>query len=450
MKTRILICGFLLAAAAPLFAQQQPATMTLPDALDIAQRNNPAYRRAVVDANLAGADVLTSWGSFLPTLDAGMSWNGNRNTTVTGTDDFGQTVRLPDAVTFRSSTVTQSISSRMTIFDGFRNVNNLRAAQLDEAAAYYGVDASSIAVEAQVKRGFYETIQRQRLVDVEQQLLASAEERLDANRRLFRVASASQADVLGAQVDVASRRQQVDRAIGEARKARLRVLEQLGVLDESLDFDPEGEFPVPFDPSALEADSLVKQALAIGPTVAQAQSRLEAAGRRRGAARAERLPSIGVSGSFRRSLRERDYSAFFDLNPLDRGWNFGLSVSLPVFSGFQISQRTAQANAAVRRADESYREANLRVEQGVRSALIDLRNAWDGLEIQRRSTDLSRRRVQLAREEFRMGTIPFINLQSVIGQADAAERALVDAEYGFAIALVNLEEQVGGPIAHPE
>ena len=251
-------------------------------------------------------------------------------------------------------------------------------------------------------------------------------------------------------MDVASRRQQVDRAIGEARKARLRVLEQLGVLDESLDFDPVGDFPVPFDPSVWEADSLVRQALAIGPTVAQAQSQLQAAERRSGAARAERLPSIDVSGSFRRSLRERDYSAFFDLNPLDRGWNFGLSVSLPVFSGFQISQRSAQANAVARRADESHREARLRVEQGVRSALIDLRNAWDGLEIQRRSTELSRRRVQLAREEFRMGTIPFINLQSVIDQADAAERALVDAEYSFAIGLVNLEEQVGGPIAQPE
>ena len=379
-----------------------------------------------------------------------MSWNGSRNTTVTGSDDFGQTVKLPEAVTFRSSQVTQGIASRMTIFDGFRNVNNLRAAQLDAAAADYGVDVSTVAVGAEVKRRFYETIQRQRLVDVEQRLLISAGERLDANQRLFRVASASQADVLGAQVDVASRRQQVDRAIGEARKARLRVLEQLGVLDESLDFDPVGDFPVPFDPSVWEADSLVRQALAIGPTVAQAQSQLQAAERRSGAARAERLPSIDVSGSFRRSLRERDYSAFFDLNPLDRGWNFGLSVSLPVFSGFQISQRSAQANAVARRADESHREARLRVEQGVRSALIDLRNAWDGLEIQRRSTDLSRRRVQLAREEFRMGTIPFINLQSVIDQADAAERALVDAEYSFAIGLVNLEEQVGGPIARPE
>ena len=49
MKTRILTCGLLLAGAAPLFAQQQPAAMTLPDALDIAQLNNPAYRRAVVD-----------------------------------------------------------------------------------------------------------------------------------------------------------------------------------------------------------------------------------------------------------------------------------------------------------------------------------------------------------------------------------------------------------------
>ena len=121
-----------------------------------------------------------------------------------------------------------------------------------------------------------------------------------------------------------------------------------------------------------------------------------------------------------------------------------------MFSGFQISQRTARANAAVRRADESYREAKLRVEQGVRSALIDLRNAWQGLEIQTRSTELSRRRVQFAREEFRMGTIPFINLQSVIDQADGAERDLVNARYSFAIALVNLEEQVGGPIAHPE
>ena len=44
MKTRILICGFLLAAAAPLFAQQQPATMTLPDALDIAQIENKVPR----------------------------------------------------------------------------------------------------------------------------------------------------------------------------------------------------------------------------------------------------------------------------------------------------------------------------------------------------------------------------------------------------------------------
>ena len=450
MKVRILAAGLLLVAAGPLVAQQSLPTMTLEEALDIARRRNPAHQRAVVDAGLAGAGVLSSWGSFLPTLDANMSWNGNRSTTVTGTDDFGQTVKLPDAVTFRTSSVSQSISSSMTVFDGFRNVNNLRAARLDVEAADYGVDVSEVAVGGEVKRRFYETIQRQRLVEVERQLLASAEERLDANQRLFRVASASQSDVLGAQVDVASRRQQVDRAVGEARKARLRVLEQLGVLDESLDFQPVGTFPEAFDPSALDDADLVRRAVRVSPMLAQSQAQRGATERRASAARAERLPRIGVSGSFGRSIREQGYSAFFDFNPLDRGWNFGMSVSLPVFSGFQISERVAQASAAVRRADESLREAMLRVEQGVRSALIDLRNAWESLEIQRRSTDLSRRRVELAREEFRIGTIPFINLQSVIDQADGAERALVDAEYGFAVALVNLEEQVGEPIARPQ
>ena len=447
MKLAILTCGVVLATAVPLVGQGQPPDMTLETALELARRNNPIYRRAVIDANAASAGVWSGYGSFLPTMNASVNWNGNRRTTVTGTDDFGQSIELPNPITFKSSSASQSVGGNLTLFDGFQNLNNLRAARRDLDAAEYGVDATGIAVDAEVQRRFYDALRSQRLIDVELQLLESASERLDANQRLFRVASATQADVLGAQVDLAVQQQQVESARGEARKARLRVLQQLGVLDESLDFQPVGSFPEEFDPTSLVADELVSRALQISPALASNTASVSAAQRRASAARGQRLPTVSLNGSFARSLQEQEYGAFWDLNPKDRRLNFSMSFSLPIFTGFQTAQAIARADQSVRNADQNFREAKLSTEQGVRSALIDLENAQQGLQVRRRVASLSRQRVELERERFRLGSITFTNLQQIIEQAAAQERALVNAEYAFAAALVTLEEQLGEPVA---
>ena len=125
-------------------------------------------------------------------------------------------------------------------------------------------------------------------------------------------------------------------------------------------------------------------------------------------------------------------------------------MSLPIFSGFQTFERVARADGEVRRADEQLRLTMLQVEQGVRSALIDVQSASESLRIQQRSTGLARRRLELAREQFRLGSIQFTNLQQIIADAANQERALVNAEYRFANAVVNLEEQVGESVARPE
>ena len=447
MKLAIFTCGVVLATAGPLVGQEQRPTMTLEDAVELGRRRNPLYRRAVIDANAASAGVWSGYGAFLPTMNANVNWNGSRRTTVTGTDDFGQSIELPSPITFRSSSASQSVQGGLTLFDGFQNLNNLRAARRDLDAAEYGVDAAGIAVDAEVKRRFYDALRSQRLIDVELRLLESASERLDANQRLFRVASATQADVLGAQVDLALQQQQVESARGEARKARLRVLQQLGVLDETLDFQPVGSFPDEFDPAPLVADELVSRALRISPDLASSTATVSAARRRASAARGQRLPTVSLNGSFGRSLQEQEYGAFWEFNPRDRGLNFSMSLSLPIFTGFQTAQAIARADQSVRNADQNSREAKLRTEQGVRSALIDLENAHQGLQVRRRAASLSRRRVELERERFRLGSITFTNLQQIIEQAANQERALVNAEHAFAAALATLEEQVGEPIA---
>ncbi len=448
MKTRIILTGLLACVTSPLFAQGELSKMSLADALEIARERNPEYRRAVIDRNAVGSSLRRGYGTFLPNVTARMGWNGNRSTTITGSDDFGRSVALPEPVTFLSSSATQSIEASVTIFDGLQNIKDLRAAHYDVEAADDGVEAAGIQVDAQVKRLFYDAIRQQRSIVVEEQLLGSAQERLTANERLFRVGSTDQVDVLGAQVDVARQEQALERAGGDAGVARLRVLQELGILDESLDFEPVGSLPEPFDPSVLDVQLLVSRSLEISPTVNQADARAAAAGQRAGGARGQWLPTVSINGGYQRSLQEQDYSAFGQFNPRNYGLGFGINLTFPIFNGFQRSDAIAQADATARSAEETYRERTLAVEQAVRSAFIQLRNAHNGLLIQRRATDLSRRQLDLAREQFRLGAagMPFITLQQIIGRASGEERQLLEAEYNFAIAVVNLEEQVGEPI----
>ncbi len=452
MKTRIILAGLLACVASPLFAQGGLPKMSLADSLEIARDRNPEYRRAIVDRNARGSSLRRGYGTFLPNITASMGWNGSRSTRVTGTDDFGRSVELPEPITFLSSSASQNIQASVTLFDGLRNVKQLRAARYDLDAADEGVRGVGIQVDAEVKTRFYQAILRQRLIAVEQDLLASAQDRLSANERLFRVGSTDQVDVLGAQVDVARQEQALEQARGEAGIARLAVLQQLGILDESLDFESVGSLPEPFDPSVLDAELLVGRSLEISPAVTQADAQAAAAGQRAGAQRGQWLPTVSLQGRYTRSLQERDYSAFGQLSPRDYGFGFGVNFNFPIFSGFQRSDDIAQADAAAHRAEETRRERMLQVEQEVRAAFIRLQIAYDGLLIQRRATDLSRRQVELAREQFRIGSasMPFISLQQINASAAIDERALVNAEYNFSIALVNLEARVGEPIVVPQ
>lgn len=446
-KPAIRALALLLAPAlipAALGAQEDPLGITLADALALAKRESPAYRRALARLDAAGVQVRAGWGAFLPDIRGDLSFAGTTGSTVTGQDDFGRATSLPEAVDFEQSSATQTLSSSITIFDGLQNLNNLRASQADRNASWAGVAIEVNRVEAEVARRFFSSLTASRLISLEEDLLESAREQLDANTRLFRVAAADQVDVLGAQVDVAQQELALERARNDREKVLLELKEQIGLLEE-FDVEPVGELPRVFDPAALSVDSLIEEAFQQNPQLTQFQARLRASERRASAARGLRLPSISASAAYRRSVSLNSYDALFELNPRNESLQFQFGLSLPIFTNFETSQRIAEADLTRREAEENLREERLQLEREVRSALIDLENAHQSVLLARRSAELSRRRVELAREQFRLGAIAFTNLQSVIGAASQSERDLINRELEFAQAWVTLQERVGSP-----
>jgi outer membrane protein TolC len=86
------------------------------------------------------------------------------------------------------------------------------------------------------------------------------------------------------------------------------------------------------------------------------------------------------------------------------------------------------------------------VEREVRSALIDLENAYSGVQLAERSAEIARERLRQGQEQYRLGTLDFTSLQRMIDDVAAAERQVITAYYQFATALLTLEEKVGGPV----
>ncbi len=443
-STLLRTAPLLLALASPLAAQEAPRTLTLAEALRIAEENNPGYRKALSELPAAAADRRRAGGAFLPSLGISYGTGAQISRTFTGIDEFGQPVTRDEASTNTRSSTSQGLTlGSITLWDWGARMRELRAARANESAAHAGVDAEANRMAGELARRYWNAVRTERAILLEERLLAGAKERLDATRRLLRVAAAGPVDVLGGEVEVAQQEQAVERARGDLRKAELALREQMGVLDDR-PLRLVDEPPAPFDPATLDAAALVRRATDAAPEVRRGEARAVAAEHRVRAARARRWPTIGADAGFSRSQGQSDYRGLFDPNPLDQSFNVGLRVAFPIFDQWQSAAAVAQSRAGAEAARQDVRAARLSAEREARGALIDLDNTYRAVRSAERAVSLARQRLELAQQQYRLGSLAFVALQSAVESAARAERDALTARFDFAAALATLQERTGG------
>jgi outer membrane protein len=303
-----------------------------------------------------------------------------------------------------------------------------------------------LRLQGEVTRQYYRAVRAAKLTDVEKQLLVSARERLQRTEQLLRVAGSSPVDVLGARAEVASQEQQVLRAGAEGQKELLLLQELIGVSGDVV-YQLTSDLPPPFDPHTLSLSELVQRAVRQAPDVVAAQASARAADQQASAVRSRRLPSISANAGYGRSMSLSSYDALLEMNPQNRAFTFGLSVSVPLFDGFRTSADIARADATRDDARHDQRHAVLRVARQVRTAYVDVTNAHQLLGLAERKAALSRERLSLAQEQYRNGAMSFAELQIVIDRTASAEREVVDARAQYASNVSVLVQYTGGRLA---
>ncbi|HWV55930.1 MAG TPA: TolC family protein [Longimicrobiales bacterium] len=439
------------ATAFGLHAQSLPEPLTLDDALRIAQVNGPAFRSATNSMERARINEQRSFrNTFLPRISPNLRLTGRSYRNYNVEDYDGSLLDQPRVTEGQGSTSDQSVSISMTVFSGPALMNYFQQrAQADLAEAQF--DAGVLQARAAVIRQFYAALQADDAIEVEERLTARAAQNLANVERRFALGGSQLEEVLSARVQVQRSEATIQRVRGEAYKARMELLEILGV-DADADFELAGMLPEPFDPELLDVDALVARALESSPRMRQAEASLRSTRASSRASLLQRLPipTINASASWSRSRSAQDFGAVVDLNPRNTSYNINFSLQVPIsipYLDFNADAQRALDHLNLVDAEEAVRRARVEIANDVRAALIDLRNAYSNVVLAETEAELRREQVAIMEERLAAGgSVDFLRFEQITDQAADAERAVLNARIGFQNTLLALEQIVGAEV----
>lgn len=154
------------------------------------------------------------------------------------------------------------------------------------------------------------------------------------------------------------------------------------------------------------------------PDVRAAEQSLKSAVADIGVAKANRFPSLTLSGS---------------LTDENNAWNFGPILSLPIFNQGALSASQSQAQSAAKIAELQYRQTVLEAVQDVQSASSTWLRGQEKVEKLQASVNSYNRALDLSLETYQVGVMTLLDLLDT-------DRSLASARLSFAQALRDLSK----------
>lgn len=422
--------------------------LTLSTALDIAEGNNPTYRQASNSALLNGIEMRTTWfDQLLPQARLSLfNTNFTGNLQRIGIDNFGNPIANPAADWNYFSNSAQQLQLAWDI-RGRSIFQAHRRQSIRNEDRELSVVRALTGLQVQIRRLYMDALEQRELMRAEEEFVEARQIDLTVAERLFSLALRTRVDVLNAELAVEQQSLNLRQQQAAYEQAVLALRTQLG--REELVSLSLAEEPLPiFDPSGLDVEQLLASALVVNPELRQSRLSVRSADLGVQEAKNAWWPSVSMGiDVFRRSRQLRGGSIFkvgID-EPLES--NFYVQFSIPMFNNFfQNRQAMEQAAVQLDNGREAEREARLRIEETVRSAVLEISNQYEVLRLAERSLEIAQEALRLAREEYRIGTRTFEDLRSSFDSEATTRRQVITARHSFVDAVLTLEEAVGARV----
>jgi adhesin transport system outer membrane protein len=368
---------------------------------------------------------------YLPTLDLSSRYSGTVNNTTQNLNDGTQNITKG----VNNTTTNAAATLGLTIFNGFnvqttyKKLNELK--QLGELNTQLSVEN----LITDIISGYYAYIQQVQLLKNMRYAVALSRERLRIDEDRYLLGSSSKLQVLQSRVYLNADSSRFSRQTEVVRSAQIRLNELMAVDDMGAQFLSQ-DTTVDVNPSLLY-EKLMTQTL-------QQNTSLSIASRNKSISeydykiiKSRSYPYLNLSTGYTYNLNT--YSNGASKNQITNGMNYGLTLGVNIFDGF--NQRRSIANSSIDLKNKELRY--LEIEQGVKADLITIYNAYNNnlrlINLEQQNVQTATENLSIALERYKLGSLSGIDLREVQKSLLDAKESLLLIQYQTKIAEISLQ-----------
>ncbi len=361
-----------------------PTSLSLADALRMAEQRALGVQAAQAGADRARGQLRQANSQRLPQINGSASYQraiqnqfqaiseafpaDSADTTSSGGGGDGLANSPLAAIFAAPNTFVFTLSATQNIWTAGRLSAQRAGAEAGRDAANIALSSAKAQALLDVAQAYYDAVAAERFADITDSTLALTERTFAQVKLAREVGTASEFDLLRAQVTRDNARPASIQARGARMAAQLRLKQLLRlplqqpltlttpIRDEAAALAPALSGVTLADSRSMAPDTSVNARA----TVRQAESQLRAQEQALNAAKLARLPSVQLSSNYQRFAYPPDGTFLpSDLNLYFPNWTVSLGMSFPVFNGGRIAGEriVAEANVAEARVQlESARD----------------------------------------------------------------------------------------------
>ena len=415
------------------FGQEE---ISLQQAVALALEKNYDVQILKKVSEAAETDKSYSWAAFLPQLTAtgARAWNENFQKLRVRDRETNDIVSIEGDIA--SNNINASGQLVWTLFDGAGMFATRERIAVFAEQSQLAIKDQMVNTIADVIINYYDIVRQKQQLKAIQEQMSVSEERVKLAERKLQVGTGIKPELLQARVDynaqrtqvlqqestIAQLKQQLNALVGLQLPAQYEVADTI-VIDLSLN---QQDFA-----DNYENTNFTLQAARQNIRIANLSLRER---------RAEYLPFINFNASYNytRTDNTQLINPYGTLLFRQNGYNYGFSVSLPIFNGLNARRQSQQARIEIDRQNLFYNQLKTGVNVGLKNAYVNYDNAKKILLIEEETIELAKENIFIALESFKRGVTTFIELRTAQQSLAEAYNRLISARYNAKLAETEL------------
>ncbi|MBI9040415.1 TolC family protein [Lutibacter sp.] len=424
MRTKILS---LLAIMLFVTINAQDKKWTLQECVEYAIDNNITIKQNKLNVEISQENLISAKGNFLPNLNASTSGNLNFGS---GFDPVSQ-----DRVSTSTFGGSFGISSGITVFNGYRNLNTYKQAQLGVETSQLDLEKIQDDISLYIVNTYLNVLFAKENLSVAKVQFEISTKQIENAKAKFEAGVKPKGDLLNAQSTAAADEQAV---ISYENTLNLALLD----LAQLLQINPTG-----FDIETIDIESpsiamlynnpddVYQKALTNRPEIKKAELDIESADLSVEIAKAAFLPSVSLGANigtgYGYNLKNNSHIPYFTQLDDNLGYGINFNVNIPIFNRNQTKSNVNRQKINHEISKFGLDNQKLQLQQTIQKAYYDAKAAAKSFQSAEKSLIAQKESFKNAQESYNIGAMTQFDFDLVRNRLVNAEGAIIRAKYDY-------------------